>query len=167
MEAMTNFTQHTLPDATERIEGALVFGRPHPPRNGGRLGPHHRAPPARRRHAGSLRSRLSSSSTSKAIAGRVGPGHRWAFGRFWHGLFDGAYKRPCGRRGPRRLTPRPAALISTRPSVSAQRPAGGLEARMHRWRAATPAGDLRGGARAPSGSSSLSSDYLELRPWAE
>ena len=92
MEAMTNFTQHTLPEATERIEGALT--------SVGLTRPETVADWARtiellHRVAGTLES-FDSAVFEVDIAGLLAgltPATGGAFGRFWHGLFDGTYKQ--------------------------------------------------------------------------
>jgi very-short-patch-repair endonuclease len=92
MEAMTNFTQHTLPEATERIEGALS--------SVGLTRPETVADWARtiellHRVAGTLAS-FDSAVFEVDFAGLLAgltPATGGAFGRLWHGVFDGTYKQ--------------------------------------------------------------------------
>jgi very-short-patch-repair endonuclease len=92
MEAMTNFTQNTLPDATERIEGALS--------SVGLTRPETVADWARtiellQRAAGTLAEFAPSVFELDFVAtlAAMAPVTGGTFGRFWHGLFDGTYKR--------------------------------------------------------------------------
>jgi very-short-patch-repair endonuclease len=91
-EAMTNFTQHTLPEATSRIERTLgSVGLRGPDTLAGWV----RTIELLRRTQETLTLLtpaafdLNLAATALALVPAAGG----AFGRFWHGLFDGSYRR--------------------------------------------------------------------------
>jgi very-short-patch-repair endonuclease len=91
MEAMTTFTQHTLPQATARIEGTLSsvgLSRPETVADWARtLELLQRASGCLERFEPAVFA-LDLDAVLQALA----PATRGAFGRFWHRLFDGAYR---------------------------------------------------------------------------
>jgi very-short-patch-repair endonuclease len=91
MDSMTTFTQHTLPKATQRIEGALTtvgLTRPDTVADWARtLDLLHRASGALDRFEPTVFS-LDFESTLAALT----PATKGGFGRLWHRLFDSAYR---------------------------------------------------------------------------
>jgi very-short-patch-repair endonuclease len=107
MEAMITFTQHTLPEATARIEGTLSSVGLSRPQN---VAEWARTLELLQRASGCLE-RFEPAVFAldlDATLGALAPATGGTFGRFWHRVFDGAYRAA-----------RKAALVSAKPGAGA------------------------------------------------
>ena len=92
MDAMTTFTQHTLPQATQRIEAALSSVGLMLSPDGRRLGPRVRAATPARQASSRSSSRAVFALDLDATLAALAPATGGGFGGFWRRTFDGAYR---------------------------------------------------------------------------